>query len=77
MRLNWDAAPGPVRKYIITYKPEEGEVKEVQLWLYDGVLAPLQGYMTNTWKTSEGVLMQQLFSYGRLIITLSRFESAK
>lgn len=48
MRLNWDAAPGPVRKYIITYKPEEGEVKEVQLWLYDGVLAPLQGYMTNT-----------------------------
>lgn len=48
MRLNWDAAPGPVRKYIITYKPEEGEVKEVQLWLYDDVLAPLQGYMTNT-----------------------------
>lgn len=48
MKLNWDAAPGPVRKYIITYKPEEGEVKEVQLWLYDGVLAPLQGYMTNT-----------------------------
>lgn len=86
MRLNWDAAPGPVRKYIITYKPEEGEVKEVQLWLYDGVLAPLQGYMTNTWKTSEGVLMQQLFNYGRSydqyiswswFITLSRFESAK
>uniref|UniRef100_A0A669BGH9 Collagen alpha-1(XII) chain n=1 Tax=Oreochromis niloticus TaxID=8128 RepID=A0A669BGH9_ORENI len=38
MRLNWDAAPGPVRKYYITYKPEEGEAKEVQLWLYDGVL---------------------------------------
>ena len=29
MLLDWDAAPGPVRKYIITYKPEEGEVKEV------------------------------------------------
>lgn len=30
MRLNWDAAPGAVRKYLITYKPEEGEVKEVR-----------------------------------------------
>uniref|UniRef100_A0A7N8WUY7 Collagen alpha-1(XII) chain n=1 Tax=Mastacembelus armatus TaxID=205130 RepID=A0A7N8WUY7_9TELE len=29
MRLNWDAAPGAVRKYIITYKPEDGDVKEV------------------------------------------------
>uniref|UniRef100_A0A7N6B6R2 Collagen alpha-1(XII) chain n=1 Tax=Anabas testudineus TaxID=64144 RepID=A0A7N6B6R2_ANATE len=29
MRLKWDAAPGAVRKYLITYKPEEGEVKEV------------------------------------------------
>ncbi|MED6265181.1 hypothetical protein CHARACLAT_022840, partial [Characodon lateralis] len=28
MRLNWDAAPGAVRKYMITYKPEEGELKE-------------------------------------------------
>uniref|UniRef100_A0A665VIL6 Collagen alpha-1(XII) chain n=1 Tax=Echeneis naucrates TaxID=173247 RepID=A0A665VIL6_ECHNA len=27
MRLNWDAAPGPVRKYMITYKPEGGEVE--------------------------------------------------
>uniref|UniRef100_A0A3Q3CJL9 Collagen, type XII, alpha 1b n=1 Tax=Haplochromis burtoni TaxID=8153 RepID=A0A3Q3CJL9_HAPBU len=31
MKLNWDAAPGPVRKYIITYKPEEGEVKEIEV----------------------------------------------
>uniref|UniRef100_A0A8C4IHE1 Collagen alpha-1(XII) chain n=1 Tax=Dicentrarchus labrax TaxID=13489 RepID=A0A8C4IHE1_DICLA len=31
MRLNWDAAPGAVRKYIITYKPEEGDLKEVKL----------------------------------------------
>ncbi|XP_040920044.1 collagen alpha-1(XII) chain isoform X3 [Toxotes jaculatrix] len=29
MRLNWDAAPGPVRKYMITYKPEDGDLKEV------------------------------------------------
>ncbi|XP_072219017.1 collagen alpha-1(XII) chain isoform X2 [Leuresthes tenuis] len=31
MRLNWDAAPGPVRKYIITYKPEDGDLKEVEV----------------------------------------------
>ena len=31
MRLNWDAAPGLVRKYLITYKPEDGEAKEVSL----------------------------------------------
>uniref|UniRef100_A0A3Q4AFB8 Collagen alpha-1(XII) chain n=1 Tax=Mola mola TaxID=94237 RepID=A0A3Q4AFB8_MOLML len=31
MRLNWDAAPGLVRKYLITYKPEEGEAKEVEV----------------------------------------------
>lgn len=30
MRLNWDAAPGQVRKYIITYKPEDAEAKEVR-----------------------------------------------
>lgn len=29
MVLNWDAAPGPVRSYIITYQPEEGDAKEV------------------------------------------------
>lgn len=29
MVLNWDAAPGPVRNYIITYQPEEGDAKEV------------------------------------------------
>uniref|UniRef100_A0A8B9L130 Collagen alpha-1(XII) chain n=1 Tax=Astyanax mexicanus TaxID=7994 RepID=A0A8B9L130_ASTMX len=28
-RLFWDAAPGNVRKYMITYKPEGGDVKEV------------------------------------------------
>lgn len=31
MLLNWDAAPGLVRKYIITYKPADGESKEVSL----------------------------------------------
>ena len=34
MNLFWDAAPGPVRKYIITYKPEEGDLKEVKLLIY-------------------------------------------
>ncbi|KAJ8275020.1 hypothetical protein COCON_G00096450 [Conger conger] len=29
MKLNWDAAPGNVRKYIITYKPEDGDAKEI------------------------------------------------
>ncbi|XP_072558937.1 collagen alpha-1(XII) chain-like isoform X3 [Paramormyrops kingsleyae] len=31
MKLDWDAAPGRVTKYIITYKPEEGEAKEVEV----------------------------------------------
>uniref|UniRef100_A0A6Q2XC71 Collagen alpha-1(XII) chain n=1 Tax=Esox lucius TaxID=8010 RepID=A0A6Q2XC71_ESOLU len=31
MKLNWDAAPGAVRKYVIRYKPEDGELKEVEV----------------------------------------------
>ncbi|KAK9959388.1 hypothetical protein ABG768_009516 [Culter alburnus] len=31
MQLDWDASPGAVRKYIITYKPEDGEVKELEV----------------------------------------------
>ncbi|KAM6912519.1 collagen alpha-1(XII) chain-like isoform 2-T2 [Xenentodon cancila] len=31
MVLNWDAAPGAVRKYIINYKPEGGESKELEV----------------------------------------------
>uniref|UniRef100_A0A671NAX1 Collagen, type XII, alpha 1a n=1 Tax=Sinocyclocheilus anshuiensis TaxID=1608454 RepID=A0A671NAX1_9TELE len=31
MQLDWDAAPGAVRKYIITYKPEDGEAKELEV----------------------------------------------
>ncbi|XP_039992553.1 collagen alpha-1(XII) chain isoform X1 [Xiphias gladius] len=31
MRLIWDAAPGPVRKYLITYKPVDGEAKELEV----------------------------------------------
>ncbi|XP_030624856.1 collagen alpha-1(XII) chain isoform X2 [Chanos chanos] len=31
MLLNWDEAPGAVRKYIITYKPEDGEIKELEV----------------------------------------------
>lgn len=29
MRLIWDAAPGAVRKYRVTYQPEDGDVKDV------------------------------------------------
>ncbi|XP_052436867.1 collagen alpha-1(XII) chain isoform X6 [Carassius gibelio] len=35
MQLDWDPAPGAVRKYIITYKPEGGESKELEV---DGAL---------------------------------------
>ncbi|XP_034018402.1 collagen alpha-1(XII) chain isoform X2 [Thalassophryne amazonica] len=31
MKLNWDAAPGRVRKYMITYKPEDGDLKEEEV----------------------------------------------
>ncbi|XP_047466383.1 collagen alpha-1(XII) chain isoform X2 [Mugil cephalus] len=31
MRLLWDAAPGAVRRYLIVYKPEEGEAKELEV----------------------------------------------
>uniref|UniRef100_A0A8C9QXQ4 Collagen alpha-1(XII) chain n=1 Tax=Scleropages formosus TaxID=113540 RepID=A0A8C9QXQ4_SCLFO len=31
MKLTWDAAPGNVRKYTITYKPEDGEIKEIDV----------------------------------------------
>lgn len=31
MVLYWDAAPGLVRKYIVKYKPEDGDSKEVSL----------------------------------------------
>uniref|UniRef100_A0A3B3U2H9 Collagen type XII alpha 1 chain n=1 Tax=Poecilia latipinna TaxID=48699 RepID=A0A3B3U2H9_9TELE len=31
MVLYWDAAPGAVRKYIITYQAEEGEAKELEV----------------------------------------------
>ncbi|XP_056260514.1 collagen alpha-1(XII) chain isoform X3 [Seriola aureovittata] len=31
MKLNWDASPGPVRKYMITYKPEGGDFKDVEV----------------------------------------------
>nr|XP_023830172.1 collagen alpha-1(XII) chain isoform X5 [Salvelinus alpinus] len=31
MKLRWDASPGKVLKYIITYKPDDGELKEVEV----------------------------------------------
>jgi len=32
MWLYWDAAPGPVNKYLLTYQPMDGDVKEVSFW---------------------------------------------
>ncbi|XP_034713988.1 collagen alpha-1(XII) chain isoform X4 [Etheostoma cragini] len=31
MTLIWDAAPGLVRKYLVTYKPEDGDAKELEV----------------------------------------------
>ncbi|XP_044232119.1 collagen alpha-1(XII) chain isoform X1 [Thunnus albacares] len=31
MKLNWDPAPGEVLKYTITYKPENGEIREAEV----------------------------------------------
>uniref|UniRef100_A0A8D3DLB6 Collagen alpha-1(XII) chain n=1 Tax=Scophthalmus maximus TaxID=52904 RepID=A0A8D3DLB6_SCOMX len=31
MRLIWDAAPGLVRKYLITYRPADGDAKELEV----------------------------------------------
>ncbi|XP_037541159.1 collagen alpha-1(XII) chain [Nematolebias whitei] len=31
MTLDWDAAPGAVRKYIVTYRPEDGDAKEAEV----------------------------------------------
>ncbi|XP_057679033.1 collagen alpha-1(XII) chain isoform X2 [Corythoichthys intestinalis] len=31
MKLQWDAAPGAVRKYLVNYKPEDGDAKEVEV----------------------------------------------
>uniref|UniRef100_A0A8C7UMG7 Collagen, type XII, alpha 1b n=1 Tax=Oncorhynchus mykiss TaxID=8022 RepID=A0A8C7UMG7_ONCMY len=38
MKLRWDASPGKVLKYIITYKPDDGELKEVEV---NGVITSL------------------------------------
>ncbi|XP_051942784.1 collagen alpha-1(XII) chain isoform X5 [Hippocampus zosterae] len=47
MRLFWDAAPGPVRKYLITYKPERGEAKELEVDGYR-TSAPLDNLISQT-----------------------------
>lgn len=31
MKLSWDAAPGEVSRYVITYTPAEGDLTEVRL----------------------------------------------
>ncbi|KAL0967290.1 hypothetical protein UPYG_G00250360 [Umbra pygmaea] len=48
MMLNWDAAPGNVLKYMISYKPDEGDLKEVEVM---GDITSLQ--LTNLISQSE------------------------
>lgn len=49
MNLDWDAAPGPVEKYLITYKPDTGEAKEVSsCW---SLPRPSGCYPTQSWRT--------------------------
>ncbi|KAF3850310.1 hypothetical protein F7725_020029 [Dissostichus mawsoni] len=47
MKLRWDAAPGAVRRYIVTYKPDEGDLKEAEV---DGniVTLDLSGLISQT-----------------------------
>ncbi|XP_069033568.1 collagen alpha-1(XII) chain isoform X2 [Embiotoca jacksoni] len=47
MKLNWDAAPGAVRKYVITYKPENGDLKEVEV-NGDITMLPLSSLISQT-----------------------------
>lgn len=48
MKLNWDAAPGAVTKYTVTYQPEDGEPKEVEH--LDGPTSPVPRRRTEwTW----------------------------
>lgn len=50
MNLDWDAAPGPVEKYLITYKPENGEAKEVSsCWFLS--CSSRWSSQTQSWKT--------------------------
>lgn len=49
MNLDWDAAPGPVEKYLITYKPDTGDAKEVSsCW---SLPRPCGCYPTRSWRT--------------------------
>ncbi|KAG7264084.1 hypothetical protein CRUP_009534, partial [Coryphaenoides rupestris] len=67
MKLKWDAAPGNVRKYIINYKPDEGDPKE-GFWEkeFSGsgarILAPGRGLGLTRSQQHLGVL--QTFSPG-------------
>lgn len=58
MRLNWDAAHGAVRKYIITYKPEDGDLKEVRLGLDDPVWCEIA---TSAWLQNDLKAMIRTF----------------
>lgn len=47
MTLDWDAAPGAVRKYIITYRPEDGDAKEVRTHLFICLLFQRRAHPTS------------------------------
>lgn len=59
LNLDWDAAPGPVEKYLITYKPDNGDAKEVSSCCFQVLLSnpdrekktPL--YFVFVWRTSS------------------------
>uniref|UniRef100_A0A3B3U400 Collagen type XII alpha 1 chain n=1 Tax=Poecilia latipinna TaxID=48699 RepID=A0A3B3U400_9TELE len=48
MVLYWDAAPGAVRKYIITYQAEEGEAKEVEKKSFTCTKKQLENLLSQT-----------------------------
>lgn len=71
MLLNWDSAPGLVRKYIITYKPAEGESKEVSSLPI--TLAQISYHNERVPRLLVNVVPQELF----ILNNPSRFWSAK
>uniref|UniRef100_A0A668A865 Collagen alpha-1(XII) chain n=1 Tax=Myripristis murdjan TaxID=586833 RepID=A0A668A865_9TELE len=62
MRLIWEAAPGPVRKYLITYKPEDGELE-----VGGGVTTrKLENLIS---QTEYGLAVTPIYDEGPVIIT--------
>lgn len=72
MNLDWDAAPGPVEKYLITYKPENGEAREVRsCWLLSCPVLSCQVVLSNT------ILKKPLFSFRRTSSACALLESSE